>query len=163
VRPTAAGPFTTIATVTAPSEQNTANNGPATNTITVVRTCAVYNGDGSSFPCGRAATPNTNNSQSINPSNAICCVSCRASPFCDGLPGFMEYMRFYVSAALLLANIRYKLSCTRAIFAERAHVTPHLIFPFPVNDVKYTIACELHAANRCVILKSCPLLAACCR
>jgi hypothetical protein len=75
VRPTAAGPFTTSATVAAPGEQNTANNGPANATITVVRTCAVFNGDGSSFPCGTSATPNTANNQSTNPSTAVCCVS----------------------------------------------------------------------------------------
>jgi hypothetical protein len=75
VKPTVPGPLVTSGTVTAGGEQNTANNGPANTTITVVRTCAVYNGDGSSFPCGTSATPNSENSQSTNPSNAICCVS----------------------------------------------------------------------------------------
>jgi hypothetical protein len=75
VRPTAAGPFTTNATVTAPGEQNTGNNGPATNIINVVRTCAVFNGDGSRFSCGPNAIPNANNSQSTSPNATICCVS----------------------------------------------------------------------------------------
>ncbi|WIA14013.1 hypothetical protein OEZ85_002573 [Tetradesmus obliquus] len=75
VRPTAAGPFTTSATVTATGEQDTANNGPANTTITVVRTCAVYNGDGSAFACGANSVPNTNNTQSTNPSNATCCTA----------------------------------------------------------------------------------------
>jgi uncharacterized repeat protein (TIGR01451 family) len=76
VKPTVPGPLVTSGTVTADGEQNTANNGPANTTITVVRTCAVYNEDGSSFPCGSSATPNPENSQSTSPSNAICCVSC---------------------------------------------------------------------------------------
>jgi uncharacterized repeat protein (TIGR01451 family) len=76
VRPTDPGPLTTTGNVTADNEQNTDNNGPANTTITVVRTCAVYNGDGSSFPCGANSVPNANNSQSTSPSNTICCVSC---------------------------------------------------------------------------------------
>ena len=75
VKPTAPGPLVTSGTVTATGEQNTANNGPANTTITVVRTCAVYNGDGSAFACGANSVPNTNNTQSTNPSNATCCVS----------------------------------------------------------------------------------------
>jgi uncharacterized repeat protein (TIGR01451 family) len=78
VKPTVPGPLVTSGTVTAGGEQNTANNGPANTTITVVRTCAVYAGDGSSFSCGTSATRNTDNRQSTNPSNAICCVSCSA-------------------------------------------------------------------------------------
>jgi uncharacterized repeat protein (TIGR01451 family) len=75
IKPTAPGPLTTTGNVTADNEQNTGNNGPVTTTINVVRTCAVYNGDGSSFACGPNSVPNTNNSQSISPSNATCCVS----------------------------------------------------------------------------------------
>jgi uncharacterized repeat protein (TIGR01451 family) len=75
VKPTVPGPLVTSGTVTAGGEQNTANNGPANTTITVVRTCAVYAGDGSSFPCGANSVPNANNSQSTSPNNTICCVS----------------------------------------------------------------------------------------
>jgi uncharacterized repeat protein (TIGR01451 family) len=75
VRPTDPGPFTITGNVTADNEQNTGNNGPVNTTITVVRTCAVYSGDGSSFPCGANTVPNANNIQSTSPSNAICCVS----------------------------------------------------------------------------------------
>jgi uncharacterized repeat protein (TIGR01451 family) len=75
VKPTIPGPLVTSGTVAATDEQNTNNNGPANTTITVVRTCAVYNGDGSSFPCGADAVPNTNNSQSTSPNTTICCVS----------------------------------------------------------------------------------------
>jgi uncharacterized repeat protein (TIGR01451 family) len=75
VRPTVPGPLVTSGTVTATGEQNTANNGPANTTITVVRTCAVYNGDGSSFPCAANSVFNANRSQDTSPSNSICCVS----------------------------------------------------------------------------------------
>jgi uncharacterized repeat protein (TIGR01451 family) len=66
VEPVVPGQLGTTATM----DDKTANT-----TVTVVRTCAVYNGDGSGYPCGPGTTPNSNNSDSTSPSNATCCVS----------------------------------------------------------------------------------------
>jgi hypothetical protein len=75
VRPTAAGPLTTQAVVTAPGESNPTNNGPASITVNVVRTCALYKANGTGFACGAGSIVNTNNSQSTSPSSGTCCVS----------------------------------------------------------------------------------------
>jgi hypothetical protein len=73
VRPTVPGQLDTTGFVFANGTGATV--GPANTTINVVRTCAVYNGDGSAFPCGDGAVANANNSQSTSPSTATCCVS----------------------------------------------------------------------------------------
>ncbi|WIA44534.1 hypothetical protein OEZ86_007268 [Tetradesmus obliquus] len=74
VKPSAPGTFITSASVTAANEQNTSNNGPVNNTITVVRTCAVYNTDGSGFNCG-SNPRNPANNNNTSPSDAICCIT----------------------------------------------------------------------------------------
>jgi uncharacterized repeat protein (TIGR01451 family) len=104
VKPTDPGPFTTTGNVTADNEQNTANSGPVNTTITVMRTCAVYNGDGSSFPCGANTVPNANNSQSTSPSNSNCCVSLS--------PGAMCAVAFVQSASIqCLSALRSTPDC----------------------------------------------------
>ena len=73
VRPTVPGTLSSNATVTAPGEKNTANNGPAIGVITVGRTCVQYNSDGSKFDCGNGFA--FKNVTSNNPNKTVCCVS----------------------------------------------------------------------------------------
>jgi uncharacterized repeat protein (TIGR01451 family) len=75
VKPTLPGPLVVTGNVTAPGDSNLANNGPVSTSITVVRTCGVYNGDGSGYACPAGFVSNTNNSQSTSPSDGTCCVS----------------------------------------------------------------------------------------
>ena len=72
VTPRGPGPFTTNTTVSSPSDDNLSNNGPALSTVTVTRTCAVYNSDGSRFDCGTGYS--FNNVSSGSPNQTVCCT-----------------------------------------------------------------------------------------
>ncbi|KAF8055670.1 hypothetical protein HT031_006692 [Scenedesmus sp. PABB004] len=70
----AAGVQNNSATVSVPGDTNTTNNGPSVAPVTVVRTCAQYQPDGSPFNCTGGTVPNTTAANSTSPSQAACCT-----------------------------------------------------------------------------------------
>jgi uncharacterized repeat protein (TIGR01451 family) len=73
VRPTAPGPFTTDAKMAGQPGVTTST------TVLVLRTCAVYAGDGGSFTCPAGMAPRPNITQGTIPSFLNCCVSGRTA------------------------------------------------------------------------------------
>jgi hypothetical protein len=99
IRPTLPGLFTTNATVTAPNERNSTNNGPALGTLTVVQTCAHYNADGSAFTCD-AGEFNVSASNNNMPSILTCCI--KAAPNNTVIP--FVIVKAYFEAILVVGQ-----------------------------------------------------------
>lgn len=72
LQPTGPGPYVTNTTASSPGEPNTSNNGPVSSTVTVLRTCAVYNSTGGPYDCPDGYSwKNGTDTPGLN----ACCVS----------------------------------------------------------------------------------------
>lgn len=72
----AAGTWDNAAVVTA--DRMPGYKGPVSATVTVTRTCGVYNSDGSRFQCSDGSRYNSQQGDNPNPDQQTCCVSGRA-------------------------------------------------------------------------------------